>query len=235
MKPKTRYFIIILTFTLFPIYGQESVNGFDSEGKRHGSWKKKYKNSENLRYQGQFEHGQEVGTFTFYTNDRKNSVAATKEFQGDGTVNVTYFSSNGQVISHGMMRDTLRVGQWTYFHKNSKVPMNVETYKNGQLHGVYKSFYADGQLLEEMNYLNGKLDGPSIMFYQNGQKSGEFNYQNGLMHGEVKYYDAQGNVVREGRYVKDKKVGVWKYYKEGKLIEERNFSPIKNPKYKKKQ
>ena len=48
-------------------------------------------------------------------------------------------------------------------------------------------------------------------------------------------YDKGGNLVLEGIYRKDKKHGIWKYYEDGKLKEEKDFTVrSKNP-YKKKK
>ena len=58
-------FIILLTFATVLCGAQTSINQLDTNGKRHGKWQKNFEGTKSLRYQGQFEHGKEVGTFTY--------------------------------------------------------------------------------------------------------------------------------------------------------------------------
>jgi len=50
---------------------------------------------------------------------------------------------------------------------------------------------------------------------------------NGLNEGETVYKDASGNIASIGTYLKGKKVGIWKFYIDGKLEKEENFSKRK--------
>ena len=53
------------------------------------------------------------------------------------------------------------------------------------------------------------------------------------MHGLYKSYDEKGNLVIEGQYKNDYRHGIWKTYKNGKLLEEKDETRrSKNP-YKK--
>ena len=70
--------------------GQE-FNQFDSNGKRHGKWKKNFEGTEVLRYEGQFEHGKEVGVFKFYQNlENKAVLAATRTFKKDSDIGTSW-------------------------------------------------------------------------------------------------------------------------------------------------
>ena len=40
---------------------QSAINGFDADGARHGLWKKYYPGTDQLRYEGRFQHGKEIG------------------------------------------------------------------------------------------------------------------------------------------------------------------------------
>jgi antitoxin component YwqK of YwqJK toxin-antitoxin module len=49
--------------------------------------------------------------------------------------------------------------------------------------------------------------------------------------GVSKYYDKDGQLLAEGTYRNDKKHGIWKYYENGELTEEKDFTTYsKNPK-----
>lgn len=47
----------------------------------------------------------------------------------------------------------------------------------------------------------------------------------------AKYYDKDGVMLAEGVYKNDKKHGIWKYFENGKLSEEKDYTIYsKNPK-----
>ena len=55
------FFFILTSSLLFA--QQENSNQVDANGKRHGKWTKYFEGTEQIRYTGEFNHGQEVGTF----------------------------------------------------------------------------------------------------------------------------------------------------------------------------
>ena len=63
-----------------------------------------------------------------------------------------------------------------------------------------------------------------IESYANGQNKFEVPLKNGLKEGMYKSYDSLGNVLIKGRYKKNEKSGVWKYFtSEGDLIRKERF------------
>lgn len=226
----TSIFLLLAWFS----FGQE-VNQFDSNGKRHGIWKKNFDGTNQVRYQGTFEHGKEIGEFKFYKLVKKKSVlTATKAFNpNDNSAQVTFFASNGKVISKGKMVGKLYVGKWVYYHNKSDQIMTLENYNSkGELEGEKLVYYKDGVVAERVNYLAGKQHGKSYWYSVKGVVLKEFNYDKGELHGVAKYYHPKGDLIAEGMYKHGKKVGVWKYYEDGKLTEETDFSA---PKKKSKQ
>ena len=230
---KHSIFIIILTISTLNSYAQDAVNQFDGQGDRHGVWKKYFDKTKQLRYEGQFEHGKEIGTFKFYTLNKGTSVlSATKVFNTNNNMaEVKFLSSKGKPISEGQMKGKLYVGKWIYYHNKSKSIMTTEFYNdNGALEGEKLVFYPDGTTAEKANYKEGKLNGTSIWYSKNGKILKEFMYENDELHGVCKYYDASGNLEAEGAYRKDLKHGIWKYYKNGKLVKTKDHTKrSKNP------
>jgi len=230
---KHSFFIIILTILTLNCHAQDAVNQFDSQGDRHGVWRKYFDKTKQLRYEGQFVHGKEVGTFRFYTLNKGTSVlSATKQFNTDNNKSqVTFLSSTGKLISEGEMNGKLYIGKWIYYHNKSKSIMSTEFYnENGALEGEKLVFYSDGTIAEKANYKDGKLHGKSIWYSSKGKVLKEFMYQNDELHGVSKYYDASGNLEAEGTYRKDLKHGIWSYYKNGKLLETKDHTKrSKNP------
>lgn len=213
-------FIYILTVLSLSSYAQQSVNQFDDGGKRHGVWRKHFDKTRELRYEGQFNHGKEIGLFKFYTLNKGVSVlSATKQFNEiDNKSEVKFLSSKGKLISEGQMDGKLYIGKWIYYHNKSDAIMTIEYYNsNGELEGEKLVYYPDGKTAEKANYVNGKLEGKSTWYAKNGTVLKEFLYKNGEFDGESKYYDTNGNVKAVGLYKNGLKVGVWTYY-EGKSI-----------------
>ncbi|MDY8133994.1 hypothetical protein [Aquimarina sp. 2201CG5-10] len=221
------FLLSVLTLCSNISFGQ-NYNTYDADGKRHGEWRKKYENSNQLRYEGTFEHGKEVGEFKFYKPNSGKSPTAIKTFSRDtDTVKIKYFTQTGKVISEGSMIGKDRVGKWKYYHKDSPKVMMTEQYLSGKLSGEQLTYFDNGQLTEKVNYLNGKREGKRIIYSETGVVIKEFTYDNDQLHGVTKYYDTQGNLIIEGNYKNDRKDGVWKYYENGKLTERKQF-PLQN-------
>jgi len=221
-----------LSFTGFA----QAINQFDADGERHGVWKKNFEGTNQVRYQGRFDHGKEVGEFKFYKYIKKKSLlTATKLFNStDTTADVKFLASNGKVISEGKMRGKLYIGKWTYYHNRSTAIMTSEYYDdNGLLQGERFVYYKDGQIAEHANYIAGKLQGISTWYSVKNVVLKSFIYDNDELHGVAKYYNGKGELLAEGHYKRGKKAGIWSYYENGELKEKKDFSA--KPKSKSKQ
>jgi antitoxin component YwqK of YwqJK toxin-antitoxin module len=222
------HFYAILAFA-------QDINQFDAEGKRHGIWKKNFEGTEQLRYEGEFHHGKEIGLFKFYILVKKKSVlSATKLFNAnDNSAEVKFLTSRGKTISEGKMVGKTYVGKWIYYHKNSDKIMTVETYDdNGVLKGERLVYYDNGQLAEKATYVDGKIEGLSEIYSLKGVVLKSFIYENGELHGPSKSFNGKGEMLSEGQYKRNKKTGIWKFYENNKLVDEKNFTYV--PKLQKK-
>ena len=212
----------------------QEINKFDENGKRHGIWKKYFDGTKQLRYEGQFEHGREVGEFKFYKLIKKKSVlTATKLFDGNGNADVKFLASTGKVISEGKMNGKLYVGKWVYYHNKSDNVMTIEHYNDkGLLEGERLVYYKDGIVAERAQYVNGKLHGKYFGYSVKGVVLRELNYNQDELHGVAKHFNGKAELIAEGDYKRGKKAGVWKYYEDGKLTKEDNVDMIKKRKNK---
>ncbi|WP_298498433.1 toxin-antitoxin system YwqK family antitoxin [uncultured Algibacter sp.] len=213
----------------------QNVNQFDANGKRHGVWKKTFEDSDVLRYEGQFEHGKEIGLFKFYKNYKKKAIlSATKLFNNTNEIaEVKFLASNGKVVSEGKMNGKTYIGTWKYYHKNSDQLLTIENYNDaGKLIGERLVYYPNGQVAEKQNYIDGKLYGESYWLSEKNVVLKTYIYDHDELHGEAKFYTPKGELVSEGQYKRGKKDGVWKYYENGKIIKEKDFTY--KPKYIKK-
>ena len=225
---------LFLTLTLTSMVAQDHINQLDTDGKRHGTWRKDFDGTTQPKYEGVFEHGKEIGLFKFYKLDGKESVlSATREFQPDSDhIDVKFYSSKGKLISEGKMIGKSFVGKWLYYHNKTNGVMIDEHYNNkGRLEGERLVYYPKGQLAEQAYYVDGKQEGNSKVFAENGTVIKDFSYKNDMLEGISKYYDAAGQLLAEGAYRNDQKHGMWKYYENGVLTEEKDFTVYsKNPK-----
>ena len=63
MKQLLIVFAFIFTTS---ILAQSDFNKLDENGKKNGVWKGVYEESKRPRYEGTFEHGKEIGLFTYF-------------------------------------------------------------------------------------------------------------------------------------------------------------------------
>lgn len=225
--------LTLLFIVVTAIANAQSLNQFDENGKRHGSWKKNFETTDQPQYEGTFNHGQEVGIFKFYKLvDGKSKLSATRDFlPNSDKIKVKFFSSKGKLISEGMMRDKLFIGKWVYYHNKTKGILMTENYNDkGVLEGEKLVYYENGQVAEKSLYVDGAIDGISRWYSEKAVVLKEFTYNKGELHGMAKYYDQDGNLLAEGLYRNDKKHGIWKYYENGAYKEEKDFTVYsKNP------
>ncbi len=220
--------LALIIFVFFAgLVSAQTVNQLDTEGKRHGIWKKYFDDTTVLRYEGEFNHGKEIGLFKYYKNiEKKASLTATKQFNNvDNKAYVTFFTSTGKVVSEGEMDGKIYIGVWKYYQKNSDKLLTLENYDlNGELDGDRFVYYENGEIAEKQFYRHGKLEGPSFWYTDKNVVLKEFYYVNGELHGLAKSYDPKGQLILEGNYKQGKKHGIWKTYENGKLIEEKDYT-----------
>ncbi|MDT0688413.1 aspartic peptidase [Salegentibacter sp. F188] len=218
--------IYILFFFLvgFQLFSQEEINQLDSESRRHGKWAVNFEGTSQLKFEGIFKHGKEIGKFRFYKKGFDAHPSAILHFkEGVDSVMATYYTQKGEPISTGTIVEQKREGKWIYFHQASQDTMMIENYKNDQLHGLQKTYFKNGELAEQSLYQDDKKDGESFVYSEEGTLLQHLNFEKGELNGPVTYYNIKGEKIIEGQYVQDQKEGTWKYYENKKLTEEKEF------------
>ena len=202
----------------------------DDNGKKNGLWKGIYEDTKNPKYEGIFEHGIEVGVFTFFDNTKIKFVIATREFNPkDNSAYTIFYDQKKNKVSEGKVVNKIFEGQWKYYHKASKVVMTIENYSNGKLEGLRSVFYPSGKIAEEMVYKNNLKNGVYKRFTEAGIIIEESNYKDNEFHGLATFKDPDdGSLVSIGKFLNGKKVGIWQFFNKGKLIRETNMSDLKN-------
>ncbi|WP_397362168.1 toxin-antitoxin system YwqK family antitoxin [Olleya sp. R77988] len=225
-----KVFLSVLALFIVTISIAQNLNQFDDNGLRHGKWKKNFENTKVVRYEGQFDHGKEIGAFKFYKNiDNKPVLTATKVFNADNDVaQVTFLSSTGKIISEGKMRGKNHIGKWVIYHNKVDQIMTQELYNDkGKLEGERLVYYLNGQVAEQAFYKDGLLNGEAKWFAENGTLMKLISYKADKFDGAYKTYTKEGIIAVEGQYRNDLKCCVWKRYKSGKLVEEKDLDKKK--------
>ena len=224
MKPVTLFFLIITSISF-------AQNLYNADGNRHGKWTGIYDDTKNLRYEGEFNNGKEVGVFYLYDNTKKRVVLATRNYTAsNGIVTETYFDQKGNKVSEGTSKNAKKQGKWIYYFKDGKGIMSEENYVNGVLDGEAKTYYKNGKPLEIKKYKNNTLYGKYQRFTEQGNLLQNLNYVNGKLEGLGEYYTSSGNIYTKGKYSNNNKVGHWPIYDKNGNEVSLNKTQITNPK-----
>jgi antitoxin component YwqK of YwqJK toxin-antitoxin module len=200
---------------------QTEFNKFDVNGKKNGIWKGFYQDSKQLRFEGFFENGIEVGVFKFYDNTESNSNVSTRTFSKNGFVAANvFFDAKGNIISQGTTVNKLNDGVWTFFHEGSKEIRMTENYVKGKLNGTKKIFYKGNILAEESNFKDGLKTGIYKIYTEKGLVIEESNFKNGEYNGLAIFRAPSGTIISKGNFVMGAKKGKWQFFENGKLKKE---------------
>ena len=216
---------MVFFFTTYFINAQQ-INQFDANKQRTGVWEKYYDN-QNIRYQGQFKKGKEIGVFKFYDENGSQFPSIIKTFrETTDSVAVQFYLANGKLQSKGFFIEKNRVGKWQYFFQDGKI-MSEELYHHGKLAGKLINFYPNGKPTEITHYKNGLKDGISQKFSSDGILIEEVTYENNVLNGLAKFFELNGNLREKGIYKNGKKFGKWDFYIDGEITNEKEIEDQK--------
>ena len=206
------------------LFSQSDFNKSDEYGKKNGVWKGVYEESKRPRYEGKFDHGKEIGLFTYFEDTKSRTIIATREFNSkDNSAYTIFYDQNKNKVSEGKVINKLHEGAWTYYHKASAIIMTLENYKNGKLEGLKTINFPSGNVAELTNYKNGIREGVYKKIAENGVILEESTYLNGELNGTSIFKAPDGLVVAKGMFKQGKKVGIWLFYENGKIVSKDNF------------
>lgn len=211
--------ILIFFLIVFSnIYAQDA-NKLDEKGLKHGLWKGYHEESKRLRYEGNFEHGKEIGMFKFFDDTKANTVIATREFNTkDNSCYTIFYNQKGFKVSEGKLINKLYEGEWKYYHLDSPSIMTIENYVKGKLDGIRKVYYKEGAIAEETTYKNGKKEGVYKKYAENGVVLEEAIYKNDQYHGLTIFRNPDNTVTAKGIFTNGKKTGIWEFLENGKMV-----------------
>lgn len=94
-----------------------------------------------------------------------------------------------------------------------------------QKHGIYQSFYENGQLKMTLLYIKNKKNGLGTIYNEAGKKTEEAQFKNGMLNGVRKIYDTESDALKiEETYVDDNFEGPYKsYFTSGQIKQEGQY------------
>ena len=112
-------------------------------------------------------------------------------------------------VEEGSFVDSRKIGIWKTYFPNG-VLKNEITYDNNKQFGYAKMYYENGQLQEEGQWENQRWVGSYKTYYKNGKVEYDWNYNgNGKRDGEQFYGYENGEMMMKGFMQDGKETGVW--------------------------
>lgn len=207
-------FIGVFLFIVCSTIGFSQINQVDANGLKQGVWKKPYENNAVYKFVGQFKDDKPYGKFVYYYES--GDVEAVINFSDDGSVGYSQmYHESGYMMARGKYLNQLKDSTWIYFDDRGIVSY-MEDYKNGMLDGYKVIYYepVDGQypVAKYYTYREGILHGDFKSYHPNQQVESKGVYDNGKLHGTVEFFYPNGKYMAMERYQYGVKHGYWVYY-----------------------
>lgn len=141
----------------------------------------------------------------------------------------TYYD-NGNLQHKGWSREVIdetgkRKINLSPYEKNfaeDGTPTYYREFNNrGELHGVLRRYWTNGNLREETTYVNGVKEGPYMSYHETGPLQSIVSFSNGLKHGPGESYFETGELSGTFSYSNGQSCGTTTYYrKDGTVYQE---------------
>lgn len=109
--------------------------------------------------------------------------------EGEKSAETIYYSSGDAWMT--AKYDTGKREYWSWYHKNGNLFFKATIIDN-KLEGVYRIWYENGQLAEQLNFKSQLEEGPAKFYHPNGQLAMSGQYREGEMIGEWRFFDESG-------------------------------------------
>ncbi|MDP4208579.1 MAG: toxin-antitoxin system YwqK family antitoxin [Bacteroidota bacterium] len=186
-------------------------NQTDKTGHKQGFWKARYPNGI-IKYTAFFKDDKPVGMMKRYSENGKLKADMLFDATGTKAKVKMYYYQNGELAACGNFINTRKDSIWNYYSFYSKKLAKQETYTNGNLNGIAKSYFQNGKIAEERGWKNGVSDGIWKQYFENGVLKMSSAFSNGKRTGAflLNYPDNKPEWI--GAYLNDKPEGKWKHF-----------------------
>jgi antitoxin component YwqK of YwqJK toxin-antitoxin module len=123
------------------------------------------------------QDGKPHGTWTIYHDQNLRIKDHKSYYHGELNGYWLQFNSLGRVEIMEQYRMGVLHGQRIKYY--SGFPLEIESYKDGKPHGIFKKYYPSKTIQQESHYKDGVLHGPFRYFNEDGKLSLEYQYENG--------------------------------------------------------
>ena len=196
---------LLALLLIIPFFGVAQYNKKDANGKMHGIWVKKYKESHVSRYQGKFNHGVPVDTFVY--RYESGAISSVMVFSKKGTFSrAKMYHETGYLMAKGNYINKEKDSLWVQFDDRGKVSY-TDNWKKGKLHGEKVIYYEKNKQTgktfpaQVITYKNGILEGPVKEYFPGGKIKMEANYKDDQFDGLVKKYHPTGKLMSTVLYI----------------------------------
>ncbi|WP_350284653.1 hypothetical protein [uncultured Croceitalea sp.] len=98
------------------------------------------------------------------------------------------------------------------YHRNGNLKLSYFVNSEGNIHGVYKSFYESGNISELKYFDNGILVDSLLTFYDNPNipvKSKDLYHK---QYTKTLHFNKNGDTIKKGRFFKTNRIGKWIFH-----------------------
>jgi len=200
---------------LFLLLGATALRGqnlVDKDGHKTGPWKVEYPNGMTL-YEANFQKGIPVGEMIRYYDNGVVRARMMFDSLEDESFTKLYYK-NGKLAAEGWHVNKVKDSVWTYYSEFDGSVRIREPFQNGELHGVVRSYYSNGNVSEEVKWLQNEKNGSWKQYYENGSVRLESNYNKDSLNGRYELYYADSTLKVKGTYLDNRKNETWSFFDE---------------------
>ncbi|EGK41243.1 sel1 repeat family protein, partial [Shigella flexneri K-304] len=131
------------------------------------------------------------------------------------------YSEEGKLLSKSVYKDGKQISVQTWY-ENGQKEEEKHFDEQGQLNGLVKQWYKNGNLAKSQNYKHDILDGNSEEWYENGIPESLYPYKNGKTDGIAKSWNKYGKLTYSIEYKNGVENGAYRNWSKntGKLTKE---------------
>jgi len=167
------------------VFGKDTINKIDIEGKKQGRWILMGKHKPGTCYkpdqkaeEGKYKDNKKADLWIeYYCNSNMKNKLTFMNGRPDGYAQM--FHENGKISEEGNWKNNRWVGNYKLYYDNGQIQHEFVFSQTGKREGAQKYFYDNGQLAIEGNFSNGKESGIIKEYYENGDPKAEKNFADG--------------------------------------------------------
>ena len=150
--------------------------------------------------------------FTQHIDTLGFKITFDKEIE-DGEFVEYYDKDEINIKYEGKIVDGQLDGLWRTYYENGNIKSAV-TYEHGLINGIAYFYYDDNTntLRAEVNFEEDKCTGTYKEYYDSGARKANILYAGGIKDGDVEFYYRTGNIKIKGKYKDGLKNKKWTFY-----------------------